>query len=124
MDRWAAGRVALAGDAAYCASPASGQGTSLALVGAYVPAGELAAAHGDHLAAFDRYEQLMRPFVAANQRLGPANVKRMVMRTRSQVRLAMLMLRLMTHMPGKDRLMAKMIEPIHRAATAITPPDY
>jgi 2-polyprenyl-6-methoxyphenol hydroxylase-like FAD-dependent oxidoreductase len=36
LDHWAKGRVVLTGDAAFCASPASGQGTSLALVGAYV----------------------------------------------------------------------------------------
>ena len=35
------GRVTLVGDAGYCPSPLSGQGTSLALVGAYVLAGEL-----------------------------------------------------------------------------------
>ena len=38
------GRVTLAGDAGYCASPLSGMGTSLALVGAYVLAGELGSA--------------------------------------------------------------------------------
>src|SRR6516164_3852518 len=44
MDHWSKGRVVLVGDAGYCASPMSGQGTSLALIGAYVLAGELAAA--------------------------------------------------------------------------------
>jgi len=42
LDRWSDGRVALLGDAAFCPSPFSGQGTSLAIVGAYVLAGELA----------------------------------------------------------------------------------
>src|SRR5262249_15610856 len=36
MDHWSQGRVVLVGDAGYCASPMSGQGTSLALIGAYV----------------------------------------------------------------------------------------
>src|SRR4051812_36568745 len=44
MERWSEGRVALLGDAAFSASPMSGAGTGLALVGAYVLAGELAAA--------------------------------------------------------------------------------
>lgn len=48
---------------------ASGQGTGLALVGAYVLAGELAAAGGDHGGAFRRYEQRVRGFVDANQGL-------------------------------------------------------
>ena len=48
LAEFARGRVALVGDAGYCASPMSGQGSSLALIGAYVLAGELAAASGDH----------------------------------------------------------------------------
>jgi 2-polyprenyl-6-methoxyphenol hydroxylase-like FAD-dependent oxidoreductase len=47
MDRWASGRVGLIGDAAYSASPMSGAGTGLALVGAYMLAGELAASGWD-----------------------------------------------------------------------------
>ncbi|MER5320305.1 FAD-dependent monooxygenase [Streptosporangium roseum] len=124
MDRWSKGRTALVGDAAYCASPASGQGTSLALVGAYVLAGELAAAGGDHRAGFDGYERALRHFAEQNQNLGPANVKRMVMRSKSQVWFSLKMLALMNRMPGKDRMMAKIVEPIHRAATAITLSDY
>jgi 2-polyprenyl-6-methoxyphenol hydroxylase-like FAD-dependent oxidoreductase len=69
MDRWANGRTVLVGDAAYCPSPLSGQGTSLALVGAYVLAAELASSEGDYSAAFERYESRMRPFVALNQAL-------------------------------------------------------
>ncbi|MFF5205025.1 FAD-dependent monooxygenase [Streptosporangium sp. NPDC000396] len=122
MDRWSAGRVVLLGDAAHCASPASGQGTSLALVGAYVLATELAAAGGDHTAAFDAYERRMRPFVGENQKLGPANIKRMVMASRIQVRVSMVMLSLMARLPGKDRMLAKLVQPIHRAANAITLP--
>jgi 2-polyprenyl-6-methoxyphenol hydroxylase-like FAD-dependent oxidoreductase len=52
MPQWTRDRVAVVGDAAYCASPMSGQGSSLELIGAYVLAGELAAASGDHRAAF------------------------------------------------------------------------
>ncbi|MGN5377401.1 FAD-dependent monooxygenase [Streptomyces lasalocidi] len=36
LDRWSRGRVVLLGDAGYCATPLTGLGTSLALVGAYV----------------------------------------------------------------------------------------
>jgi len=62
MDHWSRGRVVLVGDAGYCASPMSGQGTSLALIGAYVLAGELAAASGAYQTAFDQYEKEMRSF--------------------------------------------------------------
>ena len=70
LPSWSSGRVALAGDAGYCASPMSGQGSSLAILGAYVLAGELAAADGDPALAFAQYDQVMRPFVDANQALG------------------------------------------------------
>jgi len=68
MPHWSQGRVALVGDAAYAPSFRSGQGTSLALVGAYLLAGELAR-HDDPTAAFAAYERLARPFVEANQAL-------------------------------------------------------
>jgi len=55
MDRWSQGRVALVGDAGYCCSPLSGQGTSVALLGAYILAGELAEADGDHALGFANY---------------------------------------------------------------------
>ncbi|MFC7876638.1 FAD-dependent oxidoreductase [Isoptericola sp. NPDC057391] len=82
LESWSTGRVALVGDAGYCASVLSGQGTSLALVGAYVLAQELAA-HPDHRDAFAAYDRRMRPFVAANQALatenpgGPASLESM-----------------------------------------------
>ncbi|MFD9426647.1 MULTISPECIES: FAD-dependent monooxygenase [unclassified Streptomyces] len=73
MDSWSRGRAVLLGDAGYCASVLSGQGTSLALVGAQVLADELARAGDDHAAAFARYAERMRPFVAVNQALVTEN---------------------------------------------------
>jgi 2-polyprenyl-6-methoxyphenol hydroxylase-like FAD-dependent oxidoreductase len=67
MPHWTKGRTALVGDAGYCPSPFTGQGTSLAVVGAYVLAHELARSRGDHVSAFARYEAKLRPFVAQNQ---------------------------------------------------------
>jgi len=60
MDRWSRRRVTLVGDAGYCPGPAVGGSTSLAVLGAYVLAGELARAGGDHLRAFAAYELQMR----------------------------------------------------------------
>ncbi|GBQ27730.1 2-polyprenyl-6-methoxyphenol hydroxylase [Gluconacetobacter sacchari DSM 12717] len=68
MPCWSKGRVALVGDAAFAPSFRSGQGTSLALVGAYILAGELAT-HDDPQDAFAAYERVARPFVEANQAL-------------------------------------------------------
>ncbi|SDT15695.1 FAD-dependent monooxygenase [Microlunatus soli] len=74
MDRWSSGRVGLLGDAAYSASPMSGGGTGLALVGAYLLAGELAASGWDPETGFARYEQRMRDYVEANQEIGRLHV--------------------------------------------------
>jgi len=75
MDRWSNGRVGLLGDAAFSSSPMSGGGTGLALVGAYLLAGELAAAGWDPEAGFAGYEARMRPFVEANQEIGRLHVQ-------------------------------------------------
>jgi 2-polyprenyl-6-methoxyphenol hydroxylase-like FAD-dependent oxidoreductase len=80
MLSWSTGRVALVGDAAWCASPASGAGAELALVGAYRLAGELARSGGDHRVAFARYQESLRELVATKQQIGP-NVRLMVPRT-------------------------------------------
>ena len=74
MNSWARGRIALVGDAAYCPSPLTGLGTSLALVGAYVLAGELAA-RPDCGLAFAGYERIMRPYVDASQKLPPGGIR-------------------------------------------------
>ena len=75
MDRWSSGRVGLLGDAAFSASPMSGAGTGLALVGAYMLAGELAAADWDPEAGFAGYEERMRDYVEANQEIGRMHVQ-------------------------------------------------
>ncbi|WP_327090635.1 FAD-dependent monooxygenase [Nonomuraea sp. NBC_01738] len=63
MDTWSRGRVTLAGDAGYCPGPAVGGSTSLAVLGAYVLAGELAEAGGDHARAFAACEREMGDLV-------------------------------------------------------------
>lgn len=67
MDAWARGRVALVGDSAACVSFLAGQGSALAMVGAYLLAGELRRAEGDHDAAFARYQERLRPLVRGKQ---------------------------------------------------------
>lgn len=69
MQHWSKGRVVLLGDAGYCASPLSGTGTGLALIGAYVLAGELKYANGDFMTAFSNYEQIMAGYVKKAQSL-------------------------------------------------------
>jgi 2-polyprenyl-6-methoxyphenol hydroxylase-like FAD-dependent oxidoreductase len=65
---WSRGRVTLVGDAASCISLVAGQGSSLAMVAAYILAGELHHAKGDHTLALARYQQLFGPFVLNKQK--------------------------------------------------------
>ncbi|WP_158887247.1 FAD-dependent monooxygenase [Amycolatopsis anabasis] len=124
LDRWSAGRVALLGDAAYGPSLASGQGTSLALVGAYVLAGELAAARGDHQLAFARYQDVLRDFVAKNQKLGRDSVKHMAPKSAAGAWFQGQLMRMMPHLPGKDAMLRMMIKPIAEAANAVELAEY
>ena len=65
---WTQGRVTLLGDAASCVSLLAGQGTALAMVAAYILAGELHRANGDYAEAFRRYQDLFGPFVFKKQK--------------------------------------------------------
>ncbi len=69
MDRWSHGRVVLLGDAGYAVSLATGQGTSVAMIGAYVLAGELATHRDDPLAGLKSYEHELRDYALQNQKL-------------------------------------------------------
>ena len=119
MDRWSAGRVTLAGDAGYCPSPLSGQGTSLALVGAYVLAEELRAASGDHGAAFAACEGRMRDFVARNQQIAIGNTKRFIPQTRRQIWLQNQAIRTLPYLPGKKLVLDLATKGVREAANAI-----
>jgi 2-polyprenyl-6-methoxyphenol hydroxylase-like FAD-dependent oxidoreductase len=66
-DLWSRGRVTLVGDSASCVSLLAGQGSALAMVAAYILAGELHRSKGDFSAAFSRYEELFGPFVRKKQ---------------------------------------------------------
>jgi 2-polyprenyl-6-methoxyphenol hydroxylase-like FAD-dependent oxidoreductase len=82
MSSWTKGRVALVGDAGYAPSFLSGQGSSLAVVGAYQLAAALAAAGGDHRVAFPAYERSMGHFIEQNQQLALKASGMMIPRTR------------------------------------------
>ena len=119
MPRWSKGRIALVGDAAYCASPISGMGTSLGLCGAYVLAGELGR-HADHIQAFSAYEKRMRPFVAQAQSV-PGFAPRLASpHSRLGIALGHAVLRLASA-PGFKRLFGKILSP---KADAIELPEY
>ncbi|MBB5917589.1 2-polyprenyl-6-methoxyphenol hydroxylase-like FAD-dependent oxidoreductase [Nocardia transvalensis] len=101
MDSWHRGRVALVGDAGYCASPLSGQGADLALVGAYLLAGELAAAGGDHAVAYAGYERRMRPMVDACQKFAEGVGPWYAPNSKAMIRFRDLNVRLLPYLPWR-----------------------
>jgi 2-polyprenyl-6-methoxyphenol hydroxylase-like FAD-dependent oxidoreductase len=118
MDAWTRGRVALVGDAGYGASSLSGMGSGLAVVGAYVLAGELAVAQGDHRVAFQRYEGTLRSYVDGCHRLARSAAAFMLPGNRFT---AALNLRMQRYLPFLADMPAKMAR---RTASAITLPTY
>jgi 2-polyprenyl-6-methoxyphenol hydroxylase-like FAD-dependent oxidoreductase len=120
MPRWSRGRVVLVGDAAYGPSPMAGVGTSLALVGPYVLAGELASTAGDHEAAFDRYQNEMRSYVAQGQSLAKGNAIGLIPRSRAQIWFRNQAIRALPYLPWKGMIAGG----VHKAANAITLKDY
>ncbi|WP_030911563.1 FAD-dependent monooxygenase [Streptomyces sp. NRRL F-5126] len=120
MPVWSRGRVALAGDAAHATSFLSGQGSSVALVGAYVLAGELAT-HADHAEAFAAYEKRMRPFAERNQALAGAGGTVVTPTTREQLDARNAALRA----PRSSAMRAHAeTDEAHAAHTAMALPDY
>jgi 2-polyprenyl-6-methoxyphenol hydroxylase-like FAD-dependent oxidoreductase len=82
MPRWSHDRVLLIGDAAGCISLLGGEGTGLAMTEAYIAAGELLRAGGDHRRAFDEYENRLRPLIVSKQRSAQRLVGFFAARTR------------------------------------------
>jgi 2-polyprenyl-6-methoxyphenol hydroxylase-like FAD-dependent oxidoreductase len=114
MDRWSSGRVVLLGDAAY-GSTLAGFGSGLALVGAYVLAGELLAASGEHGTAFRRYEEVFRSYAGVGEKGRPGAF--LAPRTRLGMRARNLMFR-------TAGLMKAMLWLTDRFATAVELQDY
>lgn len=120
MSRWSAGRKVLLGDAAYCASPLSGMGTGMAVVGAYVLAGELAEADGDYRVAFANYESRMRTFVEKCQGIADGGTDWFVPRTRFRLWLSNQMWKILPYTPWKNM----MIDVPMKIANSIHLKDY
>ncbi len=74
MPSWAKGRVALVGDAGYCASPAAGMGASLSISGAAALADALVQHNGNFELAFLDYNKNLRPFIEEVQATAQLNL--------------------------------------------------
>ena len=101
MDSWVKGRVTLVGDAGYSPGPAVGGGTSMAMVGAYVLAQELAQAGRNVQKGLTAYQDRMRRLADKARSIGPSTMSTLIPRTSIQVRLLPELLRLVTRMPPR-----------------------
>lgn len=109
MDTWTRGRVTLVGDAGLCPGPAVGGSTSLAVLAAYVLAGELAAARGDHERAFVNYEREMIDIVRQSRVFALGAAKTLIPSSRLGVWALTEGARLVTALPGwVSRALAKL----------------
>ncbi|NUP26617.1 MAG: FAD-binding monooxygenase [Nocardia sp.] len=119
MPQWTTERIALVGDAGYCGSPLSGQGTAMALVGAYVLVGEIMRTPDRPTAALARYNEILRPFVESAQQLPPGGVKAMTPRTRAGIRASLALVRFTT-----SRLMQPLMTRMLSGTEDYELPDY
>lgn len=124
-DRWSRRRVTLVGDAGYCPGPAVGGSTSLAVLGAYVLAGELARADGDHLRAFAAYELQMREPVHRSRSFARGAAKGIIPGSRAGVWALTRGAQLISAMPGSlSRTLARLNTKGVRMHDSMPVPDY
>jgi 2-polyprenyl-6-methoxyphenol hydroxylase-like FAD-dependent oxidoreductase len=109
MPGWSKGRTVLVGDAAYCPSLLAGEGAAFAMAGAYILAGELQRAGGDHIRAFSTYEERFRPFIERKQRAAEQFATSFTPKTRFGLRVRDLILRAASFRPISDWLMRRFV---------------
>lgn len=125
LTSWSRGRVTLVGDAGYCPGPAVGGSTSLAVLGAYVLAGELERAGGDHVAAFAAYEAVMADPVRHSRAFARTVAKTLVPRSELGVWGLVAAGRALSALPaGLTRAIAKLNNKGVRLYDAMGYPDY
>jgi 2-polyprenyl-6-methoxyphenol hydroxylase-like FAD-dependent oxidoreductase len=109
LDTWSRGRVTLVGDAGYCPGPAVGGSTSIAVLGAYILAGELAEANGDYTRAFAAYEREMAEPVRRSRAMARGIAKGLIPHSRAGIRALTLGAQLISVLPaGLTRAAAKL----------------
>ncbi|MFB7614782.1 FAD-dependent monooxygenase [Kitasatospora sp. NPDC056181] len=113
---WSTGRIALVGDAA-CGATIGGMGTGTAVVAAYVLAGELARARGDHRTAFTRYENAVRGYAEGCQKGGDRTGPFLAPGTAAG-------LRVRNGLLGRKWIMNRMLELGRKVSSTMELPDY
>lgn len=125
MDTWSRGRVTLVGDAGYCPGPAVGGSTSIAVLGAYILAGELTRFDGDYTQAFAAYERAMAQPVRHSRAFARTAARTLVPASQPGVRALLLGAQLVSLLPGGlTKTVAKRNTKGVRLFDAMRYPDY
>ncbi|MDC0672062.1 FAD-dependent monooxygenase [Nannocystis radixulma] len=125
LDSWTRGRVTLAGDAGYSPGPAIGGSTSLAVVGAYVLAGELAGAGGDHVRGFAAAEEALREYVLESRKFALMAARKLIPGSKAALWAFAQSVWLFNHVPPSWlRLLARLSRSSVRLHDAFVLKDY
>lgn len=106
MNKWSDGRITLVGDACDCPSLLSGQGSTLAMVGAYILAGELKEAKGNYKMAFEQYQHIFKPFIDEKQEIAQNFAKSFVAKSKFGIWMRNILINLM-FLPFLSKLFIK-----------------
>ena len=125
LTSWSRGRVTLVGDAGYCPGPAVGGSTSLAVLGAYVLAGELERANGEYGTAFAEYERVMMDPVVRSRAFARTIAKSLIPSSDLGVRALIGLARTISVLPeGLTRSVAKLNDKGVRLYDSMRAPEY
>lgn len=125
LTSWSRGRVTLVGDAGYCPGPAVGGSTSLAVLGAYVLAGELGCADGDYPSALAAYERVMREPVLRSRQFARRVSRATIPATPLGVRTFIASVRLISLLPSTlTTSIARLNDTGVRLYDSMQPPAY
>lgn len=121
---WSKGRLVLLGDAAHCPTPFTGKGTALALVGAYVLAGQIKQC-ATHSEAFQSYERILRPYAERSQQeLSPRLIRLMHVKTRFGIGVARIVQRFFGSAPIQALLKPSAAARARKIDDDFALPDY
>jgi 2-polyprenyl-6-methoxyphenol hydroxylase-like FAD-dependent oxidoreductase len=125
LGTWSRGRVTLVGDAGYCPGPAVGGSTSMAVVGAYILAGELATHAPDHSAGFGAYEREIGRYVKRSRTFAVSAAKKVVPARPLDLWMIVQAARLINLLPGSvSRAVAKLGAGTIRLHDTVSVKDY
>ncbi|ADB31546.1 monooxygenase FAD-binding protein [Kribbella flavida DSM 17836] len=124
LEDWHRGRVALVGDAGFCPGPAVGGGTSLAVVSAYVLAGELAAARSDLLSGLRNYQRQVRDVVQQSRRIGPKLMRSIIPASPTAVRLTPAATAVLIRLPERVQRFVWARSGFGKVLSSVQLPDY